>query len=83
MADVGPVFERVCQEIDQVIPSLDEAIDIVSAAVLAEVAQAAVPSRSPARGQSPAPPKTRDQDPAFRMNLGRQTSRIQRVVRRG
>jgi len=41
MADVGLVFEQVCAALGQSIPSLDEAIEIVTAALLADIASGA------------------------------------------
>jgi hypothetical protein len=42
MAAVGPVFERVCRELGQTMPPLDQAIDIVIAALLSEIAEGTV-----------------------------------------
>jgi hypothetical protein len=42
MASVGPVFERVCRELKQPIPSVDQAIDIVTRALLGDIAQEAI-----------------------------------------
>jgi hypothetical protein len=46
MAEVGPVFERVCRELGQAIPSADEAVDIVIRALLSDIALEAVPPRA-------------------------------------
>ena len=42
MAEVGPIFERVCLEMGQAIPPSDEAIDIVIAAQLSDIAEGQV-----------------------------------------
>jgi hypothetical protein len=42
MAEVGPVFERVCMELEQPMPSVDQAIDIAIRALLGDIAQEAV-----------------------------------------
>jgi hypothetical protein len=42
MAEVGPVFERMCRQVRQAIPPLDEAIRIVSAARLDDIASGSV-----------------------------------------
>jgi hypothetical protein len=42
MAEVGPIFERVCREMGQAIPPLDQAIDIVLAAQLTDIAEGRV-----------------------------------------
>jgi len=42
MAEVGPIFERVCLEMGQAIPPLDRAIDIVIAAQLSDIAEGRV-----------------------------------------
>ncbi len=42
MSEVGPIFERVCRELEQPIPALDEAIDMASAAILRDIADDSV-----------------------------------------
>ncbi len=42
MAEVAPIFERVCREMGQAIPPLDQSIDIVIAAQLSEIAEGRV-----------------------------------------
>jgi hypothetical protein len=42
LAEVGPIFERVCLEMGQAIPPLDQAIDIVIAAQLSDIAESRV-----------------------------------------
>ena len=42
MGEVGPIFERVCREMGQAIPPLDQAIDIVIAAQLSDIAEGRV-----------------------------------------
>lgn len=42
MAEVGPIFERVCREMGQPIPPLDQAIDIVIEAQLSDIAEGRV-----------------------------------------
>jgi len=42
MSEVGPIFERVCRELEQPIPSLDEAVRIASAAILRDIADGSV-----------------------------------------
>jgi hypothetical protein len=42
MSEVGPIFERVCREVEQTIPSLDEAIRIVSTKILCDIAEGSI-----------------------------------------
>jgi hypothetical protein len=45
MSEVGPVFERVCRESAHPLPSLDDAIDRVSEAILGDIADGSVESQ--------------------------------------
>jgi hypothetical protein len=42
MAEVGPVFEGMCQELGQPIPTLDVAIDLVIAAILSDIVHGSI-----------------------------------------
>ena len=42
MSEIGPIFERVCRELEQPIPSLNEAIGIVSAAIVQDIADGSI-----------------------------------------
>jgi hypothetical protein len=42
MSTIGPVFEKVCQQLGQAIPPLDAAIDIVTAALLSDITEGVV-----------------------------------------
>lgn len=50
LADVGPAFERVCRELGQSIPSIDDAIDIIIRASLSDIAQEALPPQVALQG---------------------------------
>jgi hypothetical protein len=42
ISDVGPIFERLCGALGQPIPPVDEAIDIVTTAILREIVNGSV-----------------------------------------
>jgi hypothetical protein len=42
MSEIGPVFERLCADLNEPIPSLDEAIEIVTTAILRNITDGVV-----------------------------------------